>query len=67
MQLGREKEVGIHLGHNARPQLGNLRLDVTVKRGVDLDHVEAARHQFQRMLLPARHPRWIEDAFPVLV
>src|SRR5581483_2150431 len=67
MQLCRKDEVRIYGGYPARPQLRHLGLDVPVKRGVDLDHVEALRHVVQGMLLAYAHARRIEHTLPVLV
>ncbi len=67
MQFGGERELGIHRFGGANPQLGQVRLDVSVERSVDLDHVEAARQNLQRVLFAVLHARRIEDAVPVLV
>ena len=67
MQLGGEHEIWIHRLGLPRPQLGQVRLDVSVKRSVDLHHVKAARQDFQRMLLAVLHSRRIENSLPVFV
>jgi len=67
MQFGRKQKPGIRVRNNARPEFREFGLDVPVKGGVDLDHIEAARHELERMLFAPGHTRWIKDAFPVLV
>src|SRR5258708_668135 len=67
MQLGGENKVRIDVLGDARPQLCQYGLDVSEERSIDLDGVETARNQFQRMLLPAMHSGRVEDAVPVLV
>src|SRR5580700_58827 len=49
------------------PKLGQFGLDVPVKRGIDLDHIETLRQKFQRMALPALHARRIKDAVPIFI
>src|SRR6266850_399637 len=67
MQLGGKHEVGIHRLRFLYPEFGQMRLDVSVERGVDLHHVKAAGQNLERMLLPVLHSWRIEDSFPVLV
>src|SRR6266849_2194523 len=67
VQLGGEDEARIDVVGDPRPELCQFGLDVSVKRSVDFDRIEAAGNQFQRMPLPALHSGRVEDALPVLV
>src|SRR5438445_31219 len=51
MQFRGEHEFRIHRGRPMHPELGYVWLDVSVKRSIDLDHVEALRQQIKAMLL----------------
>src|SRR5262249_53509183 len=44
-----------------------MRLDMSIKRGIDFYQVEALRYEVKRMMLPLLHPGWIETSFPVFV
>src|ERR1700730_8197248 len=67
VQLSREYKGRIHRLGRANPQLGQMRLDVSVERSVDFHHVKTSRHHVQRMLLAVLHPRRVEDSLPVFV
>jgi hypothetical protein len=66
MQFRGEHEPGIE-GNFAHPQPGQFRLDVSVKRSVDLDHIEALGQELERVLLPALHSGGIENSIPVFL
>src|SRR5271154_6460339 len=62
--------VNINFGFTATlrtPKLGQLRLDVPVKRRVDLDHIETLRQKFEGMAFPALHTRRIKDSVPIFI
>ena len=67
IQLGREKKIGVHGRDPAAPELGELGLDRSVERRVDLGGIEEAGEIFKRMQLAVLHTGWIEDTFPVFV
>src|ERR1700693_4707151 len=67
MQLGGEHEIWIHRLRFPHPEFGQMWLDVSVERRVDLHHVEAARQNLKGMLFPVLHSGRIEDSFPVFV
>jgi len=67
IQLGREQKIGVHGRDPAAPELGELGLDRSVERRVDLGGVEKAGEIFKRMQLAVLHPGWIEDTFPIFV
>src|SRR5579872_6133085 len=66
MQLGGEHKLRIDRDF-AHPKLHQLRLDVSIKRSVDLHHIKALRQKFQPMLFAPRHSRRIENSLPILV
>src|SRR5271157_736648 len=66
VELGREHELRIHRPRFAAPQLAPLRLDVAVKRRIDLQHIDIARQVLHRMLRLLELRR-IDDALPVLI
>ena len=63
--------VNIKFGFTAlarsHPEFRQVRLDVSVEGRVDLDHVDAARQDIERMLFAVLHPGRIEDSLPVFV
>src|SRR5437868_11315997 len=67
VQLRRENKVRIHSSRLAAPDPCQFRFDVTVKRSIDLDHIEEPRHVLQRMDFFSLHSGRIKDPFPVLV
>src|SRR5881628_499238 len=67
MQFRGEHEFRIHRGRPMHPELGYVWLDVSVKRSIDLDHVEALRQQIKGMLLAMLHPRGIQNSLPIFV
>src|SRR5581483_613667 len=66
VQLGGEKEIRIYRLCLTGPELADLRLDVPVKRCVNLDHVEVLRQIFHRMLFSFQL-LGIDNSLPVLV
>src|SRR5581483_3998900 len=66
VQLSGEKEVRIYRRCLAGPELADLRLDVPVKRCVDLDHLEILRQIFHWMLFSFQL-LGIDNSLPVLV
>src|ERR1700676_4847722 len=66
VQLGGEYQLWIDRDL-ASPHFHQFRLDMPVKRSVDLHHIEALSQKFQRMLFPALHARRIENPIPVAI
>ena len=66
VELRGEQEPGIHGARFAAPQLSPFGFDVAVERGIDLEHVEVARHVLDGVVR-LFDLRRIDDAFPVLV
>src|SRR4051794_25438784 len=64
IQLGGENKIRVHVGNQCAPGGRDFRLDVAVKRGVDLDGVEIFRIKLQRWPLQLLR---IELSIPVFV
>src|SRR5438132_5469557 len=67
MQFGGEHKISIHCKRLARPHLRQLRLDVPVKRSIDLYQIKALCQIFQRMFPSPLHPRRVKHTFPILI
>src|SRR5438132_5288996 len=67
MQFRSEHKISIHCERLARPHLRQLRLDVPIKRRINLHQIEALRQIFQRMFPSTLHPRRIKHPFPILI
>ena len=65
--LAVKRKLRVHGRDPAAPELGELGLDRSVERRVDLGGIEEAGEIFKRMQLAVLHTGWIEDAFPVFV
>ena len=66
IEFGGEKKFRIHRRDLAAPELGQFRLQRSVKRGIDFGGVEEARQIFQRMPCGAACPG-DKDSLPVFV
>ena len=66
MQLGGEDEIRIER-NLTQPDPGQFRPDVSVKRSIDLHHIEKVRQVFQRMDLLAQYFRRIKHVVPIFI
>ncbi len=64
VQFCREPEIGIHARGHAAPLFPHSRLDMPVKRGVDLDQIEELRQIFDSGV---RFERVVNNPLPVLI